>query len=53
MLEIFKSYSPKTSLLDDLTFYENREKLLKAKRISKAAFQSEVIIETYFSHFNL
>lgn len=41
MLEIFKSYSPKTSLLDDLTFYENREKLLKAKRISKAAFQSE------------
>ncbi|KAK1417690.1 hypothetical protein QVD17_26824 [Tagetes erecta] len=35
MLEIFKSYSAKTSLLDDLCFYENREKLIKAKRISK------------------
>ncbi|PWA85909.1 YTH domain-containing protein [Artemisia annua] len=41
MLEIFKSYSPKTSLLDDLTFYENREKLLKARRVNKAAFQAE------------
>ncbi|CAH1426284.1 unnamed protein product [Lactuca virosa] len=41
MLEIFKSYSAKTSLLDDLSFYENREKILKAKRISKAAFQTE------------
>ncbi|KAI3525644.1 hypothetical protein L1887_04593 [Cichorium endivia] len=41
MLEIFKSYSPKTSLLDDLSFYENREKMLKAKRISKAAFQTQ------------
>ncbi|XP_076906770.1 YTH domain-containing protein ECT3-like [Bidens hawaiensis] len=35
MLEIFKSYSAKTSLLDDLSFYENREKLIKAKRIIK------------------
>ncbi|KAI3506503.1 hypothetical protein L1887_28864 [Cichorium endivia] len=41
MLEIFKSYSAKTSLLDDLGFYGNREKMLKAKRISKAAFQTE------------
>ncbi|KAI3787719.1 hypothetical protein L2E82_00083 [Cichorium intybus] len=41
MLEIFKSYSTKTSLLDDLSFYGNREKMLKAKRISKAAFQTE------------
>ncbi|KAI3789524.1 hypothetical protein L2E82_02323 [Cichorium intybus] len=40
MLEIFKSYSAKTSLLDDLSFYGNREKMLKAKRISKAAFQT-------------
>ncbi|XP_035834375.1 YTH domain-containing protein ECT1 isoform X4 [Helianthus annuus] len=35
MLEIFKSYSAKTSLLDDLSFYESREKLIKAKRIVK------------------
>ncbi|KAI3684065.1 hypothetical protein L2E82_49967 [Cichorium intybus] len=40
MLENFKSYSAKTSLLDDLSFYGNREKMLKAKRISKAAFQT-------------
>lgn len=32
MLKIFKSFSAKTSLLDDLNFYENREKLLKANR---------------------
>ncbi|XP_024980537.1 uncharacterized protein LOC112517364 isoform X2 [Cynara cardunculus var. scolymus] len=41
MLEIFKSYSAKTSLLDDLSFYEKREKVLKAKRMSKATFQTE------------
>ncbi|KAI3805157.1 hypothetical protein L1987_27270 [Smallanthus sonchifolius] len=41
MLDIFKSYPSKTSLLDDLTFYENREKLLKARRIGKLAFQPE------------
>ncbi|KAI3778221.1 hypothetical protein L2E82_07345 [Cichorium intybus] len=40
MLEIFKRYSTKTSLLDDLSFYGNWEKMLKAKRISKAAFQT-------------
>lgn len=31
MLKIFKNYVAKTSLLDDVTFYENRQKLLKAK----------------------
>lgn len=41
MLNIFKSYPAKTSLLDDLSFYENREKLLKARRIGKVAFQPE------------
>ncbi|XP_024959133.1 uncharacterized protein LOC112500081 isoform X2 [Cynara cardunculus var. scolymus] len=35
MLEIMKRYLSKTSLLDDLSFYENREKLLKARRTSK------------------
>jgi len=38
MLNIFKSYSEKTSMLDDFNFYENREKLLKAKRSSKPDF---------------
>ncbi|KAL6176506.1 hypothetical protein ACLB2K_053139 [Fragaria x ananassa] len=37
MLNIFKSYEPKTSLLDDFNFYENREKSLQAKRGSKPA----------------
>ncbi|PWA84042.1 Ankyrin repeat-containing protein [Artemisia annua] len=37
----FISFPAKTTLLDDLSFYENREKLLKARRTGKAAFQSE------------
>lgn len=37
MLNIFKSYAGKMSLLDDFNFYENREKLLHAKRGSKPA----------------
>ncbi|KAI3707827.1 hypothetical protein L2E82_36687 [Cichorium intybus] len=41
MLDIFKSYPSKTSLLDDLSFYENREKLLKARRTRKVSFQPE------------
>ncbi|XAR56301.1 hypothetical protein NMG60_11036736 [Bertholletia excelsa] len=32
MLNIFKSYSGKTSILDDFNFYETREKQLKARR---------------------
>ncbi|XWS67476.1 hypothetical protein CRYUN_Cryun04dG0009700 [Craigia yunnanensis] len=37
MLNIFKSYSAKTSLLDDFGFYENREKTLNAKNNYKSA----------------
>ena len=37
MLNIFKSYTEKTSLLDDFGFYENREKSLNAKRSLKPA----------------
>lgn len=43
MLSIFKSYSAKTSLLDDFMFYEDREKSLKAKRSSKPALQNDVL----------
>ncbi|KAG6509131.1 YTH domain-containing protein ECT1-like [Zingiber officinale] len=32
MLNIFKSYSAKTSILDDFGFYENRQKALQEKR---------------------
>ncbi|OMO75140.1 hypothetical protein CCACVL1_16306 [Corchorus capsularis] len=39
MLNIFKSYSAKTSLLDDFGFYENREKTLNAKKNYKPATQ--------------
>ncbi|KAK3011009.1 hypothetical protein RJ639_011913, partial [Escallonia herrerae] len=42
MLNIFKSYSGKTSILDDFDFYENRDKSLQAKRSSKPDFQAEV-----------
>ncbi|VVA24339.1 PREDICTED: YTH [Prunus dulcis] len=44
MLNIFKSYTAKTSLLDDFIFYEDREKSLKAKRSSKPA---TLKMETY------
>ncbi|XVF00573.1 hypothetical protein REPUB_Repub04eG0011900 [Reevesia pubescens] len=37
MLKIFKSYSAKTSLVDDFGFYENREKTLNAKKNYKSA----------------
>ncbi|CAH9130738.1 unnamed protein product [Cuscuta epithymum] len=39
MLNIFKSYSEKSSLLDDFDFYEDREKSLKAKRRSTTSEQ--------------
>ncbi|XP_027355178.1 YTH domain-containing protein ECT4 isoform X2 [Abrus precatorius] len=35
MLNIFKSYSAKTSLLDDFDFYEKREKLFRSQRSTK------------------
>ncbi|KAL4380348.1 hypothetical protein AHAS_Ahas04G0024500 [Arachis hypogaea] len=41
MLNIFKSYSAKTSLLDDFDFYENREKLLRSDKKSKGIGGSE------------
>ncbi|KAF2320033.1 hypothetical protein GH714_022305 [Hevea brasiliensis] len=37
MLNIFKSYSAKTSLLDDFNFYENQEKSLHTKKSNKPA----------------
>ncbi|XP_021286677.1 uncharacterized protein LOC110418312 isoform X1 [Herrania umbratica] len=37
MLNIFKRYSAKSSLLDDFGFYENREKTLNAKKHYKPA----------------
>ncbi|XP_057503234.1 YTH domain-containing protein ECT1-like isoform X6 [Actinidia eriantha] len=43
MLNIFKSYLAKSSILDDFNFYENREKFLKAKgRNKKASSQTEM-----------
>lgn len=32
MLNIFKNYSAKTSLLDDFDFYENRERLFRSEK---------------------
>ncbi|XP_057990221.1 YTH domain-containing protein ECT3-like [Hevea brasiliensis] len=37
MLNIFKSYSAKTSLSDDFNFYENQEKSLHTKKSNKPA----------------
>lgn len=35
MLNIFRSYTAKTSLLDDFDFYERREKLFRSQRSTK------------------
>lgn len=33
MLNIFKNYAAKTSILDDFDFYENREKVMVQKKL--------------------
>lgn len=33
MLNIFKNYASKTSILDDFEFYESRQKVMQEKRI--------------------
>lgn len=35
MLNIFKNYASKTSILDDFGFYENRQKVMQEKRIKQ------------------
>lgn len=47
MLKIFKSYSPKTSLLDDFDFYETREKSLQMRRGSKS--QTDIFAKKDFT----
>jgi hypothetical protein len=42
MLNIFKSYTAKTSLLDDFNFYENRVKSLNSKSSKPATPQMEM-----------
>jgi len=42
MLNIFKSYTAKTSLLDDFNFYENRVKSLQSKSSKPATPQMEM-----------
>lgn len=41
ILSIFKNYSAKTCVLDDFTFYEDREKVLKSKRGGGVAASSQ------------
>ncbi|GLT77318.1 hypothetical protein SLA2020_489160 [Shorea laevis] len=42
MLKIFKSYNAKTSLLDDFSFYEHRQKSLNKKNTKPATLRVEV-----------
>ncbi|KAM7484926.1 hypothetical protein LguiA_000935 [Lonicera macranthoides] len=44
MLKIFKSYTSKTSLLDDFMYYENRQKILQEEK-------ARLLIKTYESPF--
>jgi len=41
MLKIFKNYSLKTSILDDFTFYEGRQKVMKEKKLRQQAQQQQ------------
>jgi len=57
MLNIFKSYSAKTSMLDDFNFYENREKSLNTKKSNKPAtlrmeiFENSDFLVSFLSSF--
>ena len=42
MLKIFKEHVSKTSILDDFTFYENRQKLMQEKRVKQQQIQKQV-----------
>jgi hypothetical protein len=42
MLNIFKNHSEKTTMLDDFDFYEKRENLLRAKRMTKNTTNEEI-----------
>ncbi|KAG8100796.1 hypothetical protein GUJ93_ZPchr0013g34559 [Zizania palustris] len=42
MLKIFKEHVSKTSILDDFTFYENRQKLMQEKRVKQQLIQKQV-----------
>ncbi|KAK3150530.1 hypothetical protein QOZ80_3AG0234330 [Eleusine coracana subsp. coracana] len=42
MLKIFKEHVSKTSILDDFTFYESRQKLMQEKRVKYQQIQKQV-----------
>lgn len=41
MLKIFKNFSLKTSILDDFTFYESRQKVMKEKKLRQQVQQQQ------------
>jgi hypothetical protein len=49
MLKIFKEHVTKTSILDDFSFYENRQKLMQEKRAKQQLLQGQASICSYFS----
>jgi hypothetical protein len=42
MLKIFKEHVSKTSIMEDFTFYENRQKLMQEKRVKQQQIQKQV-----------
>jgi hypothetical protein len=42
MLKIFKEHVSKTSILEDFTFYDNRQKLMQEKRVKQQQIQKQV-----------
>lgn len=50
MLNIFKSYCSKTSILEDFDFYENRQKAMQDKKIKVPASKMEHLLVNWHMH---
>ncbi|KAF8395980.1 hypothetical protein HHK36_017591 [Tetracentron sinense] len=56
MLKIFKDHSSKTSILDDFSFYETRQKKMQEKKVKQQQFQKQArhaLSTTLFRNFGL
>lgn len=53
MLNIFKSYCAKTSILDDFGFYENRQKAMQEKRNKPGSPSLDNSLVSIYIYFHL
>ena len=54
MLNLFKSYNTKISILDDFQFYETRQKFMQEKRAKQQThLQQHQVLYAYFLIYNV